>query len=271
MRNLFVLLSIISGLCILGCKKTGVPEVLPPDTLLEVAMPTLSGDYFIQDDPSSVYYVKIGFTTIADAPRTVNISYSSSTGAVQGVQYVAPTTITIPAGKAFDTLRIKGLFSGYPVGRKDVLKIKVSGSPNIYPGKDSFLLTLQPYCEVETASLVGNYDNTFEDGSYGPYTSSVENLSLLPGTETKATATITNIYDSNISAVATFDWTNPAGFTVTIAPQQTQYEDNGLPIYVRTDSDAISTFSSCENTITLYLILYTSDGVIASWTTEMAK
>lgn len=267
MRKLLSILTVTLLTAGISCKKTGVPDVFPP-TLQQIPVTPLAADYYIEDNPSSVYKIPVGFTTIADVDRTISFTYTSTSGAAAGTQYTAPVSVTIPAGKAVDTLRIRGLFSGYPAGRKDDLKVKLTGTVPNFAGKDSFMLTLQRYCAVVLTSLGGDYDNTFE-GSYGPYTSSVINLTAISATT--ATGTITNIYDSNISATALFDWTDPAAFSVKIEPQQTQYTSGGLPIFVRTNPDAVSTFSSCENTITLRLMLYTSAGTVDSWTSSMAK
>jgi hypothetical protein len=275
MRRLYYIGSFLSVIClVLACKKTEVKPV-PHTALQEIATPSFAGDYFIEDVATSEFKIPVGTTTVSDQPRTITFTFTS-TGAVSGVQYTAPASVTIPAGKANDTLRIKGFFSAYPPGRKDILKIKITGGslPN-FPGKDSFMLTLQRFCPVDLVALAGDYDNTFE-GSYGPYTSSVINLVPDPPSDptspvTSATGTITNIYDSGIDAVAKFDWSSKASFKVTISPQQTQYSSGGLPLFIRTTPNTTSTFSSCENTITLKLDLYTTAGIYDSWTSSMAK
>jgi len=231
-----------------------------------------SGSFFINEGVpgGDVYKIPVSISTVSSVDRTLDIIYTSSTGAASGVQYSAPATVTIPAGEVSTTLEVTGLIPGYATpGRKDVLKIKIA-SPDTIHNKGSFNLTMQKYCNVVLANLGGPYANTFE-GTYGPYTSSVNNLTMVPNSTTKATATITNIYDSNISATATFDWTNPAAFVVTIAAQATQYTSGGLPLFVRGNPTVPSTFSSCDNTITLNLQLYTSAGIVDSWTSSMAK
>jgi hypothetical protein len=260
--NTFLVLAVLA----VSCKKTGIPEVLPTSTQ-EIASVTLAGSYYIENSPSSEFKIPVGTTTISDVDRTINFTYTSSTGAANGVQYTAPASVTIPKGKAVDTLRIKGIFTGYPTGRKDNLKIKITGgSLPTFAGKDSFLLTLQGYCSVSLAALGGNYDNTLEYGSgttpgYGPYT--IQILNVTSTGATSATAKIANIYDDSWGQVnINFDWLNPAAFKVTIPLQSIGRTYSGTAAYVRTStaSTAVNTFSSCDNSITISIDIVNSAG-----------
>lgn len=257
----------------ISCKKNNLvvdQDVIPPAYAkfnVRIAEDT-AATYYITG-AAKPFKIPIGITTVANKDRTIQFCYTSAT-ATAGVQYNAPASIVIPAGKVLDSLSIQGLLAGYPLSsRVDVVYIKICGGD--VPASaywNTFKLTIRKYCNVILANLGGDYDNTFE-GSYGPYTSSVTNLTTTSATT--ATAIITNIYDSGISAIATFDWTDPAAFNVTIEGQQTQYTDGGLPIFVRTDPATASSFSACDNTITLNLQLYTSAGLLAEWTSSMAK
>ena len=262
---------IVTGLCFtlagfLSCKKVGVQEVIP-ESRQEIATLTFAGDYYIENSPASEYKIPVGTTTISNVPRTINFTYTSSTGAEQGVQYTAPASLTIPAGQARDTLRIKGIFAGYPSGRKDNLKVKLSGGDlSNFPGKDSFVLTLQKFCTVVLANIGGVYANTIEYTSsgavsWGPYTTQVSNV-VSAGTN-KASGTVANIYDDGWNPVTiNFDYTNPAAFKVSIPLQPTGRTYSGVDAYVRTSSaaSAVNTFSSCENTITISIDIVTSTG-----------
>jgi len=68
--------------------------------------------YFIPstNDPLKI---AVGFTTVSTVDRIIAFTYTS-TDAVSGVQYNAPAEVIVPAGKAVDTLRVTGLFSGFP-------------------------------------------------------------------------------------------------------------------------------------------------------------
>jgi hypothetical protein len=274
---------IIPGILLISmaaCKKNNFvvdrDPLIAPEAARFIITPPVSNNYyryFIQDNPApgSTYSLPVGITTVSGAERKVKFTYTSW-GAVAGVQYTVPAEITIPAGSATGTLTVQGLFAGYPTGRKDTVKIKIASGdgyvkPNAY--QDSVMLIMQKYCNVVLANLGGDYTRTYENGTYGPYTSSVINLTSTGAT--KATATLTNIYDSNISATIGLDWTDPGAFKVTMAAQQTQYTSGGLPLFVRANPSSTSTFSSCDNTFTLYLQLYTTAGVYDSWTMTMAR
>lgn len=267
-------IAVIAGLS--SCKKNNL--AVDVDTLevpsrsqfaLYDAVPFAKALYVQQTAPFDRIAIPVGITTVSNADRTIQFTYSSVTGAQNGVHFTAPASVTIPAGKVLDTLRLIGNFNNIPAGVAHPVKIKITGGdvPS-FTGKDSITITLRRYCEVILANLSGDYNNTFE-GSYGPYTASVTNLTATSATT--ATATITNIYDSGIDAVATFDWSDPANFKVTIASQPTPYTSGGLPLFVRGSGTTASTFSSCDNTITLNLELYTSAGLYDAFTMSMAK
>ena len=110
--------------------------------------------------PGTVYKIPVGVTTVSNVDRTINFSYTSRT-AVSGAQYTAPASLTIKAGSALDTLRIQGLFSGYPVSsRKDTLKIKIvsgSGAVSNIGYQDSISLVLQKFCPLIMSDFSGSF------------------------------------------------------------------------------------------------------------------
>lgn len=229
-----------------------------------------NGTYYIKST-NIPYKIPVGFTSVSDKDRTVNVSITTSTGAAVGVQYNAPTTFTMPAGKVVDTLLINGLFSGYPTSsRIDKLRIVLTdGDVPVAAYNKVVSLTMRKYCDVTLANLAGDYTRTYENGTYGPYTSTISNL--VSTGATTATATLSNIYDSGISATIGLDWTNPADFKVTMAGQNTGFTSGGLPLFVRANTTGTKTFSSCDNTFTIALQLYTSSGVYDSWVMTMAR
>ena len=56
----------------------------------------------------------------------VHFTYTSHNNAALGVQFKASTDTVFKAGTVTDTLSVQGLFSGYPAGRVDTIKIKLS-------------------------------------------------------------------------------------------------------------------------------------------------
>lgn len=254
-----------------ACKKNNIAvdkDVTPP----EAARFVVSGSvysYYIQDlAAGSFYKIPVGITNVSNVDRKIQFTYASPTGAANGTQYKAPQTVTIPAGKALDSLVVQGLFAGYPTGRKDTLNIKISGgdgfvAPNAY--STSIALIMQKYCNVVLADLQGNYSNTRETNSsggspYGPYVSDVT-LKAIAGSSTTASVVFGNFWDSGIDAAGTIDWSDPANFKVTIP-----YQYSGLdyaanqPLYLRTSLTQPSTFSSCDQSFSI-----TADFIIQNY------
>jgi hypothetical protein len=233
-------------------------EFVPQDSKLRV-------DYFVTAS-NNPYKIPVGITNVSNEDRTISLSYSSR-NAAEGAQYNGPTSITIPAGKAIDTLYFKGIFTGYPAGRKDTVKIKFSGTPGV-DRRDSFELIMQRYCDVVLTALTGNYNNTNEFTSsgafsYGPYVTAVENL--VSTGPTKAEGFFVNLYDYGWNDIKfVMDWTNPANFTITIPDQQTGSPSSGVA-RVRSSSGRTNTFSSCDQTFSISLdLLNASGGVLSS-------
>jgi hypothetical protein len=225
--------------------------------------------YFIQNSPTSVYKIPIGLSTVSDVDRVVNFTITSPTGAVAGTQYTLShnNSITIPAGEVIDTLEIRGLFAGYPTGRKDTLVLQLTGGDVEAGGAlPSFKLVMQKYCDVILADLNGTYSNTresYSDGSspYGPYTTVVKNLTMVAGSTTKAEAFIENIYNDGWADIkVVLDWTDPAGFKATIPLQPTGKNYGGAPTSVRSHSGKANSFSSCDKSFTLTIQLTNAAG-----------
>lgn len=241
----------------IGCEKPIDDEIILPPGYSEFGTSNLSGKYFITNSASSAFKIPIGISNVATTDRTIQLAITSPTGAVAGTQYTAPTSIVIPAGKALDSLAIKGLFAGYPTGRRDTLVIKISGGDvpvNTY--NTTYTLVMQKYCDVSLAALAGDYDNTRETNSsggspYGPYTVKLKSMQALTATTGKGV--IENLWDSGLGDInINFDWTDPANFSVSIPQQYTgQDYDIGQPLDVRTSPGQPNSFSSCDQSISL--------------------
>ena len=196
--------------------------------------------------------------------RVVNLCYTSNS-AVQGVQYNAPTSVTIKAGETLDTLRIAGLFSGYPLSsRVDTVYVKICGG-DVTPSSywNNFRVILRKYCDVNLAALMGDYPNTNEYTSsgafsYGPYLTRVKNL--VSTGPTSATGQMENLYDDGWSDInVTLNWSNPSAFSVTIPSQPTGKGYNVV-------STGTNTFSSCDRSFNLNVNLVnpTTGAVLSS-------
>ena len=255
-------------LMVASCDKGVNDDKLTPPAYSEFGTNNLTGKYFITNSTASVFKVPIGITNVMNTDRTIQLSITSPTGAVAGTQYTAPASIVIPAGKALDSLAIKGIFAGYPTGRRDTLRITITGGDvpvNAY--NNVYNVVLQKYCDVTLPGISGAYNNTRETNSsggspYGPYTASIKNLQQL--TPTTAKGLIENLWDSGLNDLEiNFDWTDPANFTVTIPQQYSGVDyDVNQPILVRTSPGQPNTFSSCDQSISL-----TVDFIVSNYPT----
>ena len=261
---------LIAG-CFISCKKNNlvIDKVVTPPSYVKfnvrTAADTANAIYYIKSD-NTPFKIPIGITTISDKDRTINLCYSSPT-AVAGIQYNAPATIVIPAGKALDSLSISGLFAGYPLSSKvDVLTIKICGGDvpaNSY--WTTYKVTLRKYCDVISTDLIGSFANstdTYNGGASSKpnYTATVSNWT--PISSTSASIVIKNLGATsdngwgpfsatdpslNPGLTATIDWSSPSNFSVTIPLQNYFNDGSGMS----TINATTGTFSSCDQTYTI--------------------
>jgi len=265
-----------------SCKKD---NTINTPVLSEFASPTAIGKYFIKNDPNSVFKIPVGITTVSDKPRTVTFSVSSPTGAVEGQQYnLGATSITIPAGTAVDSIALKGIFAGYPTGRKDTLIFTITGGDvSTFKGSTTYKVVLQKHCDVNLNDFIGDFANSYDNqdpDSYGPYTATINQfVSTGP---TSGTLYITNFGDAgfgpwtpsdppaNPGIAVNLNWTDPSNFT-TVVPTQTISED--LFGYGQATISAVGsgTFSSCENSITISYKVAVAAGSFGSFVTVIKR
>ena len=244
-----------------ACKKTEALTIAPEQA--HFANQT-SGTYFITA-PGVTYKIPVGFTNVSGSDRTVVISVSSPTGAVQGTHYnVSTKSLVIPAGKALDSITVSGVFAQYQAGRKDTLVFTISDGgvkPSEY--NSTFTLLMRGPCfegDVDLNDLLGTYANTNEDfgGAYGPYTTTISAVTQAPGATT-GTIKVTNIFDAGWNPITfTLNWTDPANRTVTLIQQSgignagtVNPTYAGQDISVRPFTGQVGTFSICGQTLTL--------------------
>ena len=268
-NRLVAFLLIASFSTFTGCKKEDALTI-PPEQIHFVGT---AAEYYITNNPNTVFKVPVGLTTPSTSPVTVNYTVSSSTGATPGQQYtLTGSSITIPAGKSIDSIPIKGIFSGYPTGRKDTLTLTITGG-----GKDVadfnkvFKLVLQKYCNVVVADLLGDYANSFDlqtgQPTYGPYGTSISNpVTISP---TKSTVKISNFWDVGTSITVELDYADPANFKATI-PTQSLYND---PTYGKATISQVGngSFSSCDNTFTFSYTVTVAAGSFGNFTTKIGR
>jgi hypothetical protein len=245
----------------LGCKKTNDNLSIPPE---QATFTGKTFDTYYVLNATSIYKVPVGVTAVSSSDRTIKVNVTSPTGAVLGTHYtLSSTTITIPAGKAIDSITVKGVLAQYAGGRKDTLIFTIS-EPGV-PASDfnkTFKLLVRGACfegDIVLTELLGDYDNTNEDfgGPYGPYTTTITAVNQL--TATTGTITVANIFDNGWNPIKfTLDWTDPANRKVTLV-QQAGIGDAGTinPAYAGEDitvkpfTGQTGTFSYCNSTISL--------------------
>jgi len=263
MRNklLFVLAFLaVAVVTIVSCNKG--KDIIQHPTYSEFATPVLTSQYYVRNIPNTQFKIPIGLTNVAKTDTKITISDSSRT-AVNGTQYTIDTkTITIPAGKATDSVTLKGIYSAYPPGRVDTIYLKItSGDAPLNAYATTYTLIVQGYCDVNINDFVGDYNNVkdaYTSGSWGPYSM---DFTINSSTATSADVTLGNVYDYGVPGITTkvhMDWSNPASFSTSI-PDQVLYEPDGK--WIKADGEG--TFSSCNGTITLKYVVYNkSDGSI---------
>lgn len=250
-----------------GCKKEAALTV--PAAQAHFTNQT-GGSYFITA-PGITYKVPIGITTASNVSRTVNISITSPTGAVQGTHYtVNKTSFVIPAGQVIDTLVITGNFAQYTAARKDTLVIKIEGTDKgssvaASEYNSTFRLFMRGPCsELEVAdanainAFLGAYTRTNEvyGTAYGPYRTTV--TAATRTSATTATLTITNVYDWDWGPVqVVLDWTDINNRRVTVPTQNAGGNAGntfgatyaGQNYALRQSATQVGTFSFCNQTI----------------------
>ncbi|WP_276480518.1 hypothetical protein [Paraflavitalea pollutisoli] len=230
---------------VMGCKKE--KTAVPPSFIhFDFAN---AGSYFITQDGKSSYKIVVGLTTPADIDRTVNISVSSPSGAVEGQQYtLSKKTITIPAGQTIDSIIVKGLYAGFSGGRQDTLVFGITGG-NASPLEEakSYTLALQQYCEVDIDNFAGLY--TGQDYQDGATVGGAYDIYFTPVATTGATSgtlSVDGLWEVPIPVNVNIDWKDPSNFTTEVPVQPWFMHSTYGQITIRPAGKG--TFSSCSNT-----------------------
>lgn len=269
-KNILILASfaMVTVLAVIGCKKDDALETAIPG--IEAHFTAASGGYSIIS-PTTTYTIPVGITTTSNVDRQITVAITSPTGAVEGTHYtVDKKVITIPAGKALDSIKVTGAYSLYQSGRKDTLVFTIT-QPDVAPANfdNKFTLLMRGPCfegDVDLQTLVGPYTNTKEQlgsGTIYTYTTTVKSFTQTPGSTT-GTITVGNIYDDGWNDLTfTLDWTDPANRRVSVANQNTGYDAGNLNGAVAghalwvypTNPVQYGTFSVCSETISMKMRL----------------
>jgi hypothetical protein len=256
---------LLAFMALTGCDKTK-----PYDT--KVAEPEVhfigakNQAYAVVTNPPPAHVITVGTTDVADVDREVEYNVATSAGATVGTDFtLTPANkVIIPAGQATATITVQANYNSYLAGEKDTLtftlkepSIKVSGF------SDTVRLTLGGPCfegNIVPSHFLGTYNNTneiFGTSTYGPYQTTISNVT--PLTATTASITVTNIFDFGWNPITfTLDWTNVNDRRVTLV-QQSGIGDAGTlnsayagqDISVRPFTGQVGTFSWCNGTVQL--------------------
>lgn len=270
----FSFLAFATVLLFASCKKNNLvvdktPIVTPP-AAAEFLLTNFTKSYFVASTGTAGYNIPVGVTSVSSEDRTIQLAYTSTTGATLGTHFNAPTSLVIKGGQALTTLNLQGVYSYYATTRVDTVKIKITdGSIAAFKGKDSVLVVMQKYCDVILADLSGDYANTNEYNaagafSYGPYTASINNV--VSTGATTASASLVNLYDDGWNDITcTLDWTDPANFKVIIPLQPTgKAYGSATATSVRTSSSKASSFSACDQSFQIFIDLVDATTGVAS-------
>ncbi|MBN8833074.1 MAG: hypothetical protein ABS68_11165 [Niastella sp. SCN 39-18] len=277
-KSIFYFILAFFSISLVACKKENLSIDKDPLVPREVARFVLarltdSTKTFFIPANNGDYKIPVGFTTVSNEDRKITFSYTS-TDATAGVQYQAPASVTIPAGKALDTLRLTGLFGGFSSASQiDTVVIRITdqgAAPStayILPTK--ITIYLRQFCDESSPVLsmfAGTYAHTnelFGTGAYGPYTTTMG--VPVPLTATTAKISVSNIYDTGWGPIDfTLDWSNPAALKTTVIAGTVPGADAGdlnsayagLPVVVRAHATTpFGSFSGCTQTFTLYMQL----------------
>lgn len=237
----------------------------PYETVLPPAQVHFNGSssqsYAIETSAAPAFTVTIGTTNVASVDRAVTFKVTSPTGATAGTQYtldVTGGTVTIPAGQTSAQIKVQGLFPAYDgTGRKDTLLFILSEpSVTVADFGDTLTLAMRGPCfdgDVTNISIMGGaYSKTYENGSYGPYSTTISGVSSTGATT--ANATLTGLYEMFGPVNIKLDWTDPFNTTIEIPLQITNKEyAAGQPFYVRTKPTGPNKFSVCNQNFSFIL------------------
>ncbi|MBN8878641.1 MAG: hypothetical protein J0I32_13935 [Sphingobacteriales bacterium] len=263
--------SLLLGVALFSCSKDD-DKMLDPGQKAFFTPTQSSASYSIVD-ANAIYKIPVGLTSPVSSgkTKTVNITATSSTGAVEGTQYSYTKTLTFTPDKITDTIVVTGVYAQYLSGRKDVVKFTFADAGDFSPSlNSSFTLNISGPCfegDIVLEDFLGSYPNTVEtfgaNPSYGPYTTTISSVTSTG--PTTGTVVVTNLWDNGWSPISfTLDWTDPSARTVVPIAMSAIGGSNagdlnsgyeGITMAVRPFAGQPGTFSWCNQTLTLTLQL----------------
>ena len=277
--NIIFLGLVAMSFLISGCDKHKLYPVSVPPSLVHF-IGAKNQIYSVLADPAPTYTLLAGTTDVSNQDRQVSFSVTSSSGAVEGVDYTISggpnRMLTIPAGQTRANIDVNAVYAQYPFGVSDTLYFALN-LPSVDPAKflDTVRLIISgpSSCSeavVDLNNLLGDYANTnesFAGSPYGPYTTSISSVASTG--PTSGTIVVQNIWDNGWGPISfNLDWSDPANRTAIVVDQSAisgsdagDINSNyaGQTIAVRVPSASLSsapgTYSYCDETFTLQMQL----------------
>lgn len=270
MKHKIGLLSLTAGLlsvlsvAVVSCKKDKVTT--PDQTVALFGAGGTTATYLVPEDPNSTFKIGLGITKASDAPRNITFTVTSPTGAVEGSQYTVSTkTITIPAGKVVDSVSLKGIFAGYPTGRRDTLVFKITGGdiPALV-GSDVYKVVLQKFCPLDMSVFSGDFE-VIDDGWQDYFPGDIVPLTVSGNTITFYYPTVDKIAPLLIKV-------NPTTFATSVDPTAIgAYSVGGRVYSAKSVAGANSAVIPCDKIVSVELNFFSGASNYGNFLLKLRK
>ena len=166
------------------------------------------GTYAVKST-NAPYMIPIAVTNVSNVDRTITLTYTSAT-AVQGVDFTAPTTFVMKAGKAVDSIPITGSFAAFGgvVTKIHQIKMTISGGDiAVNPIKTHYNLTMKMFWQADANAFSGVYNiSDFYNGALeSSYTVVITPVS---GNGPTSVISIDNLWDAGVPVKVTLNWSD---------------------------------------------------------------
>lgn len=273
----FLLIAI--SIIITGCDKGEQYPLSIPPAVSHFTSTDPYVTYYVRNTTDDSFIIQIGTSDVSTVDRTVTFNINSPSGAVAGTDYsiITPAsgnTAIIKAGTAVSSVKIKGTFDSYLNGKQDTLVVTLS-EPSITVAKfsDTMKVVLKAYCDVDVTNFLGIYDNNIDtqagEADYGPYEIDISSSGVTSTGATTGYVIMRNFADYGSDIRVDLDWTDPANFNTSVAPQFLFKH----PTYGNATIAGVGkgSFSSCDNTFKISYKLTVAAGSFGNFITYVAR
>lgn len=209
----FSLIGVVALISLASCKKNNlvVGKTLNQPAFVKIGTwlaADTAGTYAVKPT-NQPFMIPIGVTNVSNVDRTVTLTYTSAT-AVQGVDYTAPASFVIKAGKALDSLPVTGNFASFGGSVTKIHKIVVTisgGDIATNPTKTHYNLTMKMFWEADVNAFNGVYNIS---DYYNGVLESAYTVVITPvsGNGPTSVISIDNLWGSGVPVKVTLNWTD---------------------------------------------------------------